>query len=75
MEAIEGGPATTSRRPAIIYAGYQGEMSRLLESNPGIERRITHSFTFEDFSDQEISEIFAIMLGKKGYKAKFCKKI
>ena len=34
-------------------------------------RRITHSFTFEIISDQEISEIFAIMLGKKCYKAKF----
>ena len=74
MEAIEGGPATTSRRPAIIFAVYQGEMSHLLESNPGLERRITHSFPFEDFSNQEISEIFVIMLGKKAIKQSFVKK-
>lgn len=43
----------------LILAGYQDEMKRLFELNPGFKSRIPDSniYTFEDFSEEELMEI------------------
>lgn len=50
MSRIEGASSTTSSRPAFIFAGYPKEMDSFLRCNPGLERRITHTFSFGDYS-------------------------
>ena len=39
MSVIEGGPQTTSNRPAFIFAGYPALMERFISTNPGLKRR------------------------------------
>ena len=45
-------------RLVVIVAGYPDEMSRFIESNPGLQSRFTRYFTFEDYQPQELSAIF-----------------
>ncbi len=41
-----------------IAAGYTDEMKTFVESNPGMKSRFTKNFFFEDFSPEELLEIF-----------------
>ena len=45
-------------RLVVIVAGYPEEMSRFVESNPGLESRFTRYFTFADYQPTELSAIF-----------------
>ncbi|MBE9485258.1 MAG: AAA family ATPase [Bacteroidetes bacterium] len=54
---------------AVIAAGYPDNMSRFLESNPGIKSRFDHTYHFEDFSEEELWTIAVGMLAQKGLKA------
>ena len=45
-------------RLVVIVAGYPDEMSRFIESNPGLESRFTRYFTFADYQPTELSAIF-----------------
>lgn len=42
----------------VIAAGYPEPMQNFLESNPGLKSRFTHLFTFDDYSPNELIEIF-----------------
>lgn len=42
----------------VIAAGYPDEMQTFLNSNPGLKSRFTHQFEFEDYSPEELLEIF-----------------
>lgn len=42
----------------VIAAGYTKEMNVFLESNSGLKSRFTKTFTFEDYSTNELLEIF-----------------
>ncbi len=42
----------------IIFAGYKAEMTRFINSNPGIASRIGYTFHFEDYSEDELTEMF-----------------
>ena len=42
----------------VIFAGYEREMSYFLEANSGIASRIGYTFTFEDYTAEELTEIF-----------------
>ncbi|CAL1128439.1 unnamed protein product [Cladocopium goreaui] len=44
--------------PVIVFAGYPDRMETFLEANDGLKRRIQHTFTFQDFSTQELAQIF-----------------
>lgn len=44
--------------PVIVFAGYPDRMETFLEANAGLKRRIQHTFTFQDFSTQELAQIF-----------------
>jgi SpoVK/Ycf46/Vps4 family AAA+-type ATPase len=52
----------------VIVAGYNNEMDRFLDSNPGLASRFSNQIHFEDYSADELMEIFASMCSKKQYK-------
>jgi stage V sporulation protein K len=51
----------------VIVAGYQHEMSRFLESNPGLSSRFNRYIHFEDYSDNELFEVFRSMADANKY--------
>ncbi|MEH2243222.1 AAA family ATPase [Nostoc sp.] len=51
----------------VIVAGYKGEMSRFIESNPGLKSRFARSINFEDYSPPELAEIFKVRCEQHGY--------
>ena len=44
----------------VIVAGYSESMNRFLESNPGLKSRFNKSITFEDYSPNELLDIFEL---------------
>lgn len=50
-----------------IVAGYPGEMNDFLESNPGMKSRFTQFFQFEDYTPEELFQIFEMMASKEDY--------
>ncbi|HEX2963569.1 MAG TPA: AAA family ATPase [Ignavibacteriales bacterium] len=51
----------------VIAAGYPEEMQAFLNSNPGLKSRFTHSFDFEDYSPEELLEIFKATASAEEY--------
>lgn len=51
----------------VIVAGYKGEMSRFIDSNPGLKSRFARSIHFEDYSASELTEIFKVKCEQHGY--------
>lgn len=51
----------------IILAGYSEEMKQLIASNPGIESRIKKYIYFEDYSVDELQQIFLKFAGDEGF--------
>lgn len=43
---------------SVIFAGYPEDIDRLLETNPGLRSRVPYRFEFEDFTDEELYQIF-----------------
>ena len=43
----------------VIVAGYPAPMAEFITSNPGLESRFRLTLTFEDYTDDELVEIFA----------------
>ena len=56
-----GGPP---RRPPVIVAGYPDEMRTFIDSNPGLRSRFTTYVGFDDYSVDELIEIFGDMAAK-----------
>ncbi len=51
----------------VIFAGYKEEMRQFKNANPGIASRIGYTFDFDDYSTEELLEIFM----KKADSAQF----
>lgn len=51
----------------VIFAGYKDLMHNFIEMNPGLQSRISKIIHFEDYSVDELCEIFRMMLSNKGY--------
>ena len=55
-------------RLIVILAGYPNEMTRLLESNPGLSSRFSHRIDFEDYTPEELARIWLLISRKNQYK-------
>ena len=52
----------------VIVAGYPDKMEEFLQSNPGLQSRFNKYINFDDYSPEELMDIFSRMCGKNGYK-------
>lgn len=50
----------------IIVAGYKHKMEEFLQSNDGLKRRFARFIHFDDYSNEELTEIFTSMAVKSG---------
>ena len=53
----------------VIVAGYPKLINEFLKSNPGLQSRFNNFIDFEDYSPDELFEIFSRMCKKEKYKA------
>ena len=51
----------------VIFAGYTKEMQDFLNSNSGITSRIGYTLTFDDYTTDELVQIFLGMTNKAGF--------
>lgn len=51
----------------VIAAGYTEEMNAFLNSNPGLKSRFTHTFVFDDYTPDELIDIFRLFLKREDY--------
>jgi SpoVK/Ycf46/Vps4 family AAA+-type ATPase len=51
----------------VIVAGYEREMQRFREFNPGLASRFPHVLRFPDYTDDELATIFEIMAAEAGF--------
>lgn len=54
-------------RFVVIFAGYAKEMQDFLNINPGIASRIGYTFDFEDYTAEELTQIFDRKMKKAGF--------
>jgi stage V sporulation protein K len=52
----------------VIVAGYKSEMTRFIESNPGLKSRFSRSIHFPDYAPPELVEIFQSLCTQHGYQ-------
>ena len=52
----------------VIAAGYPDEMNRFLNSNPGLQSRFTRTIDFEDYSAEEMVQIFSDLCIQNEYR-------
>ena len=51
----------------VIFAGYTKEMQDFLDSNSGIVSRIGYTLVFNDYTNEELKQIFKGMVTKAGF--------
>jgi SpoVK/Ycf46/Vps4 family AAA+-type ATPase len=56
------------QRLVVIMAVYPDEMESLLKTNPGLTSRFNRVLSFEDYSPNEMAQIFARLCEKNRYK-------
>lgn len=54
-------------RLVVIFAGYEDKMESLLKTNAGLSSRITHKVRFDDYSVDELKEIFYMKCKNIGF--------
>ncbi|MEB7366660.1 AAA family ATPase [Staphylococcus borealis] len=47
-----------------IFAGYENDMERFLESNEGLQSRIPYKIHFDDYAPKEVADIVILALTK-----------
>lgn len=52
----------------VIFAGYTKEMQSFLNANSGIVSRIGYTLEFEDYTEQQLLQIFNSMIKKAGFE-------
>ena len=55
---------------AVILAGYTKEMEEFLSANPGLKSRMARSIEFDDYSPEEMTQIFIFEMKKRNYPVK-----
>jgi SpoVK/Ycf46/Vps4 family AAA+-type ATPase len=53
----------------VVVAGYPGRMREFLRANPGLASRFAHTIEFEDYSDDQLVEIFLALCANGAYVA------
>ena len=53
---------------SVIAAGYKNEMDSFIHSNPGLKSRFNRYIHFPDYNQQELFEIFKLMVKNAQYK-------
>jgi len=56
-------------RLIIIFAGYTEEMRRFRDLNPGLKSRVGYEIDFEDYSVEELMQIYDKKVTDKGFKS------
>ncbi|NTW25220.1 MAG: AAA family ATPase, partial [Lentimicrobium sp.] len=51
----------------VIVAGYEKEMKRFINSNPGMKHRFSRYFYFRDYSPEELTLIFDVICSEKRF--------
>ena len=51
----------------LVCAGYKAEMGNLMKANPGFQSRFTHSIDIDDYTPEELTEIFRRNCESQGY--------
>ncbi len=57
-------------RLVVVLAGYTNEIKEFIDSNPGLQSRFNRYIQFDDYSVEELTEIFKRNLKKSGYQIK-----
>jgi type VII secretion ATPase EccA len=57
-------------RLVVVLAGYTNEIKEFIDSNPGLQSRFNRYIQFDDYSSEELAEIFKRNLRKSRYKIK-----
>lgn len=57
-------------KTVVIFAGYEDEMNRFLNMNPGLRSRIPTRIKFEDYTPDELYQILELELKKRGHNIK-----
>lgn len=52
----------------VIFAGYKKEMDEFIKSNSGLMSRIGYTFEFENYSDEQLYEIFKVKCKKYNFE-------
>lgn len=52
----------------VIVAGYEKEMQRFINSNPGLKSRFKNFIRFEDYNAQQLHQIFRYTVESEGYR-------
>lgn len=51
----------------FIFAGYKDEMKNFINMNPGLESRIGYYLNYEDYTKEELLQIFDFKINKMGF--------
>src|SRR4029079_5762832 len=54
-------------RIVVIAAGYQNEMQRFINSNPGLSSRFTKTIEFPPYSTSELTAVLRVMAKKQNF--------
>lgn len=54
-------------RLVVILAGYDDEIKQFIDSNPGLESRFNRYIHFDDYTEQELLDIFAFNVTQSQY--------
>lgn len=55
-------------RLVVVLAGYSEEMKEFINSNPGLQSRFNRYIDFPDYTSEELSKIFLLLVEKSQYK-------
>ena len=56
--------------PVMIFAGYEKEMDKFLDVNPGLRSRTYRKFIFQDYFTDELHQIFYLEASEKGFRSR-----
>lgn len=57
-------------RLVVILAGYTNEIKAFINSNPGLQSRFNRYIQFDDYSSEELVDIFKLNMRKSNYRIK-----